>query len=220
LQVARRPLARLAGSLARQMIWPWPIAVVGIEIIGKASGCLHREVPRRKGTHADDWLDLRLPRRLEFVAIDTIWGVMGPDPESVGTRGRPAAGTGIAARLSRRQVLRRGAVAFGGVAGLGLLDPSELFGSAFATPRPIPGGFDLNFNIVPSGAFIHVIPPSVGLEMSSITDFNGVIGGSETQGTARGSDGTRYSFDCDMRFMRGAYVGVDGRLHNGSFGFI
>jgi hypothetical protein len=42
-------------------------------------------------------------------------------------------------------------------------------------------------------------------------------GASETQGTDRGSDGTSYSFDCDMRFMRGAYVGVDGRFYNGSF---
>ena len=56
--------------------------------------------------------------------------------------------------------------------------------------------------------------------MSTIGDFNGVIGGSEIRGTARGSDGTNYDFDTDMRFMRGVYVGLDGRLHNGSFGFI
>ena len=145
---------------------------------------------------------------------------MGPDPDSFASSELLPVGAGVVARFSRRQVLQRSALALGGVAGLGLLDPSKVFGSAFAAPRPIPGGFDLNFNIVPSGAFIHVIAPSVGLEMSSITDFNGVIGGSETQGTAQGSDGTTYSFDCDMRFMRGAYVGVDGRLHNGSFGFI
>ena len=142
---------------------------------------------------------------------------MGPDPEDLGTRARLLAGSGFAARFSRRQLLQRGAVALGGVAGLGLLDPSSVFGSAAAAPRPIPGGFDMSFNIVPSGAFIHVIPPSVGLEMSSITDFNGVVGGSETQGTANQG---AYTFDCDMRFMRGAYVGVDGRLHNSSFGFI
>jgi hypothetical protein len=117
-------------------------------------------------------------------------------------------------------VLQRSAVALGGLAGLGLLDPSSVFGSAAAAARPIPGGFDMDFNIVPSGAFIHILPPSTPFEMSTITDFNGVIGASETQGTARGSDGTTYSFDCDMRFMRGAYVGLDGRLHNGSFGFI
>jgi hypothetical protein len=56
--------------------------------------------------------------------------------------------------------------------------------------------------------------------MSSITDFNGVVAGSETRGTAHGSDGTAYDFDTDMRFMRGAYVGLDGRLRQGAFGFI
>jgi hypothetical protein len=49
--------------------------------------------------------------------------------------------------------------------------------------------------------------------MSSITDFNGVIGGSQTRGTANND---AYSFDCDMRFMRGVYVGLDGRMRNAS----
>jgi hypothetical protein len=145
---------------------------------------------------------------------------MGPDPEYVGTSWTPLAGDGFATRVSRRQLLQRSAIALGGIAGLGLLDPSAVFGSAFSAPRPIPGGFDLDFNLVPSDPFIHVLVPSVGFEMSTITDFNGVIGASETQGTAQGSDGSHYSFDCDMRFMRGAYVGLDGRMHNGSFGFI
>jgi hypothetical protein len=56
--------------------------------------------------------------------------------------------------------------------------------------------------------------------MSTITDFVGVVGGSETRGTARGSDGSTYVFDCDMRFMQGVYVDLEGRQHNGSFGFI
>ena len=145
---------------------------------------------------------------------------MGPDPDDLRTRAQLLVGSGFAARFSRRQVLRGGAVALGGLAGLGLLDPSSVFGSAASAPRPIPGGFDLNFNTVPVDPFIHVLPPSVGSEMSTITDFNGVIGASETQGSARGSDGSQYSFDCDMRFMRGVYVGLDGRKHNGSFGFI
>jgi hypothetical protein len=118
-------------------------------------------------------------------------------------------------------MLRRSAVALGGVAGLGLLDPSLVLGSSkTAAPQPIPGGFDLNFNLVTSDPFIHVLPPGIGFEMSTITDFNGVIGGSETQGNAVGSDGTQYSFDCDMRFMQGVYIGLDNRVHNGSFGFI
>jgi hypothetical protein len=126
----------------------------------------------------------------------------------------------LAARFSRRQLLQRSAVALGGVAGLGLLDPNSVLGSPAAAPRPIPGGFDLNFKPVRKDPFVHVLVPSVGYEMSTITDFNGAIGASETQGTARGSNGRKYSFDCDMRFMRGAYVGLDGRMHNGSFGFI
>jgi hypothetical protein len=126
----------------------------------------------------------------------------------------------VAVRFSRRQLLQRSAVALGGLAGLGLLDPSSVFGSAAVAPRPIPGGFAPDFTPVSSDPFIHVLNPSVGSEMSTITDFNGVIGASETQGAAQGSDGSQYSFDCDMRFMRGAYVGLDGRMHNGSFGFI
>jgi hypothetical protein len=146
---------------------------------------------------------------------------MGPDP---GYDDAPpqtlAADGGFAARLSRRQLMQRGAVVAGGLAGLGLIDPGVAFGSTFAPPGPIPGGFDTNFNIVPEDAFIHLLPPSVGFEMSTITNFNGVIGASETQGSAHGSDGSRYDFDCDMRFMRGVYVGLDGRKHNASFGFI
>jgi len=87
-------------------------------------------------------------------------------------------------------------------------------------PRPIPGGFDENFVPVPSDPFIHVLPPGIGFEMSTITDLNGVVGAAEIRGTAHGSDGTSYDFDADMRFMRGTYVGFDGRRHNAAFGFV
>jgi hypothetical protein len=129
-----------------------------------------------------------------------------------------SAGGDFAARLSRRQLLQAGAVALGGVAGLGALNPATGSGSAFAAPRPIPGGLSLTTGtFVPSGADLHFFSPGIGFEMSTITDFNGVVGGSETRGTANDGD---YSFDCDMRFMRGVYVGLDGRRHNTSFGFI
>ena len=126
----------------------------------------------------------------------------------------------VSGSLSRRQLLGRGAAALGGIAGVGLLDPARALGQPTGEPRPIPGGFDQNFNPVPSDPFIHVLPPGIGFEMSSITDFNGVVGGSETRGTAHGSDGTTYDFDTDMRFMRGVYIGLDGRLRQGAFGFI
>ena len=56
--------------------------------------------------------------------------------------------------------------------------------------------------------------------MATITDFTGVVATTEVQGTARGSDGSTYTFDADMRFMEGLYVGNDGRLRQGSFGFV
>jgi hypothetical protein len=124
------------------------------------------------------------------------------------------------ARISRARFIRRGAVAVGGLAGLGLLDGAPAFARETGEPRPIPGGFDQNFNPVPSDPLVHVLPPSVGFEMTTITDFNGVIGAAEIQGTASGSDGSAYTFDTDMRFMQGAYVGLDGRVYEGAFGFV
>ena len=47
-----------------------------------------------------------------------------------------------------------------------------------------------------------------------------MIAAGEIQGRARGSDGSRYTFDTDMRFMQGTYVGTDGRGRTGSFGFV
>jgi hypothetical protein len=114
-------------------------------------------------------------------------------------------------------MLSRSALA---VAGVGLLGPGAAFAKSTSAPRPIPGGFAKNFKLVPTDAFFHAAPPGIGFEMSTITDFHGVVGGSEIRGTANGSDGSTYGFDTDMRFMRGAYVGQDKRVHHGTFGFI
>jgi hypothetical protein len=124
------------------------------------------------------------------------------------------------AGMSRRQFLRRGAVAAGGLAGLALLDARSAFGQSSTDPKPIPGGFDENFTPVPSDPFIHVLPPAVGFEMATITDFTGFLGAAEIQGTAHGSDNTAYTFDADMRFMKGQYIATDGRLRAASFGFV
>jgi hypothetical protein len=122
--------------------------------------------------------------------------------------------------MSRAQLFRRGAVAAGAVAGFDLLRARSAAGATPADPSPIPGGFDENFNIVPSDPFIHVLPPTIGFEMATITDFDGVIAAAEIQGTAHGTDGKQYTFDTDMRFMKGRYVGMDGRIRVGSFGFV
>jgi hypothetical protein len=122
--------------------------------------------------------------------------------------------------ITRRQALERGAFAAGAVAGIGLWRAVPALAGAGAQPRPIPGGFAEDFSLVPKDPFIHVLPPVFGVEPSTITDFRGVIAAGEVQGRARGSDGSHYSFDCDMRFMRGEYVGLDGRRRVGSFGFV
>ena len=122
--------------------------------------------------------------------------------------------------VSRRELLRSSAAAFGGMSAVGLIGPGLAVASVNRAPRPIPGGFDQQGNLVPKGAAFHSLPPGIGFEMSTITDFNGVVAGSETRGRAHGSDGTTYDFDTDMRFMRGTFRGLDGRIRKGAFGFI
>jgi hypothetical protein len=65
------------------------------------------------------------------------------------------------------------------------------------------------------GTPFHVMFPD-SEEPSSITDFNGFVGATDIQGT--GTSGLL--FDLDMRFMKGVYVGMDGRVHRGTFGFV
>jgi hypothetical protein len=122
--------------------------------------------------------------------------------------------------VSRRTFLRHTAVAAGGLAGLSLLEAP--FGAAAAAvgPKPIPGGFDKNFKLVPRNPALHVFQPLRGGELSTITDFSGYVAATEIQGKATGSDGSKLSFDADMRFMQGMHIATDGRLRAGTFGFI
>ena len=121
---------------------------------------------------------------------------------------------------SRGQFLKAGAGVLGGLAVGGWVDTRPAMAAPSFEPRPIPGGFDATFTPVPADPLIHVLPPAVGFEMSTITDFNGSIAATEVQGNATGSDGSSFTFDTDMRFMSGEYVGGDGRHYNGTFGFI
>ena len=112
--------------------------------------------------------------------------------------------------LSRRQVIKTAA---GGTvaalsAGLWMPGLAQAAGRVSADPKPIP-------ETLFSGAPFHVLSPD-SEEPASITDFNGFVGATEIQGT--GTDGLL--FDVDMRFMQGVYVGMDGRVHQGTFGFV
>ena len=62
------------------------------------------------------------------------------------------------------------------------------------------------------------------VDPSSITDFKGFVGVADVRGTgtARNPDGSVETllFDTDMRFMQGTYIGLDGAVHEATFGFV
>lgn len=111
--------------------------------------------------------------------------------------------------LSRRQVIRTAAGGTAVVLGAGLLAPGLAEAkSASVAPKPIPE------TLIPGTPF-HVLDPG-SEEPSTITDFDGFVGATEIQGKGTGD----LLFDADMRFMQGKYVGVDGKVHRGTFGFV
>ena len=113
--------------------------------------------------------------------------------------------------LSRRQVIRTAAVSAGTAVALssGLLAPVLADAThTSSAPKPIP-------EVLIPGTPFHVLPPD-SEEPSTIYDFNGFVGATEIQG--HGSQDLL--FDVDMRFMQGTYIGEDGRVHHGSFGFV
>ena len=119
-------------------------------------------------------------------------------------------------------MLRRGAGAVVAMSGLYATGPKRARAIAYDTtgPKPIPGGFSASFKPVASNAVAHVFQPAKGVELNTIGDFDGFVAATEIQGKAKASDGSAYSFDCDMRFMHGSYVALDGHLKQGTFGFI
>ena len=128
------------------------------------------------------------------------------------------------AMLSRRQFIRASTVATGAALSAGLWIPAvaHASGGAQVAPRPIPGGLQ---PFGPGTEVFHVFLPGHGAEPSTITDFNGFIGIAETHGTGTGTDTrtgatTPLLFDNDTRFMQGVYVGVDGKKHRATFGFV
>jgi hypothetical protein len=132
------------------------------------------------------------------------------------------AGEVRSAAVSRRQFLgTAGATGVGLGLGSGLLTSAAAVadsGGSAVLPRPIPSGF-----VTPVGVFIHHHLPGRGIEASQITDFRGTIGLAQLAGTGTGTlNGTssKLNFEIDNRFMQGTYVGVDGRRHRGTFGFI
>lgn len=112
--------------------------------------------------------------------------------------------------LSRRQIIRTAAGGTAAALGSGLFLPGAAQAATHlpAAPKPIP-------EVLIPGTSFHVLPPA-SEEPSTITDFNGFVGATQLQGT--GTDDLLY--DVDMRFMQGIYVGVDGKVHRGTFAFV
>jgi hypothetical protein len=66
---------------------------------------------------------------------------------------------------------------------------------------------------------------AAGRDPSLIFNFDGVIGQADLNLTGTGTDTTtgasaHYGFHTDMRFMKGKFMGTDGRVHRGAFAFI
>jgi hypothetical protein len=122
--------------------------------------------------------------------------------------------------ISRRSFLGGAAGAAGAIAGASLLHPlTGLAKQPFnATPRPT----DTIHTI--GGVDFHLTFFGPGLDPSSIADFNGFTGVADVQGTGTATNPDQSTetllFDTDMRFMKGVYVGLDGAVHKGAFGFV
>jgi hypothetical protein len=122
--------------------------------------------------------------------------------------------------LSRRRFLGASAAVAGAVAGAELWLPAvEAADRGGMAPKPIPGGLPFN------GKTVHVFLPGTGAELATIFDFDGAIGvanvdGAGTAVNTKTGERSRLLFDVGMRFMQGAYVGVNGHQHNATFGFV
>lgn len=131
-------------------------------------------------------------------------------------------------RLSRRALIKGAAgVGLAGTLGatLGGLRPSSALAAAPGpgVPNPIPGGLDIG------GTIFHVKLPGLlhpaDDEPATITDFNGamafaVIDGMGTRTQVSTGETAHLPYELDMRFMKGVFVGTDGRVHRGTFGFV
>jgi hypothetical protein len=104
----------------------------------------------------------------------------------------------------------------GAAMGVGLLPTAVLAAKpSSSAPKPTPNTVFDTFHVTFFGP---------GIDPSSIGDFNGFVGVADVQGTgtATNPDGSTETllFDTDMRFMSGVYVGQDGAVHKGTFGFV
>jgi hypothetical protein len=115
---------------------------------------------------------------------------------------------------SRRQFLGTSAAATAAMGTSPLWFP-VLADASGRDPVHIPGGFAPGYH-----AFL-----GAGVEPSSIFNYKGTTGVAAVRGTGTGwntetEESMPLLFDSDNRFMRGVYIGIDGREYEGTFGFV
>jgi hypothetical protein len=120
--------------------------------------------------------------------------------------------------LSRRHFLAATGLAGGAIVTSSAWMPA-LAKTANAAPRPIPYGTMIG------GTLFHFQSPTPNTDESSIYDFKGTVGVAEISGPGAGVHNgaplaSNAEFGSDNRFMKGVYVGTDGKRHHGTFGFI
>jgi hypothetical protein len=122
-----------------------------------------------------------------------------------------------------RALSRRNFLAAAGLAG-GAVVTSSAWMPAFAktgtvAPRPIPYGTMIG------GKLFHFQGTAPNMDESSVYDFKGTVGVANIDGPGAGVHAgeplpSDSEFGSDNRFMKGVYVGTDGKHHHGTFGFI
>lgn len=146
--------------------------------------------------------------------------------------GRPIVGGRMAPAVpgpnpSRRQFLRAAAGAAGIALGAGTL-PARAGGDC-PDPVPIPGGLDFLGNGTVYHVYAHGYPGFGGdpgtEDPCSIWHFNGHFGLAYVRGMGTHTDKlsgvrTHLPWEVDLRFMKGEYVGADGKRHHGVFAFV
>jgi hypothetical protein len=141
--------------------------------------------------------------------------------DGLGVRRRHRGHTHLSMAISRRQFLGTAVGAAGLLLGSSVLSPAR--DAACPDPEHIPGGF------TEFGHFYHQLYPDQDTahteDPSTITNFRGRIGlayveGMGTHTNKMTGDVTRLPFRVDLRFMKGTYVGKDGKRHHGAFAAI
>jgi hypothetical protein len=147
--------------------------------------------------------------------LDAQQWVIPPEADPVSHHLRHA----VRRALTRRAFIGSMAAVTGAAAGAGLI-PVLARAAKPSNAAPVP----TSNTIVIGGLTFSLTFFGDGIDPSSINDFNGFVGVADVQGTgiATNPDGSTETllFDTDMRFMNGVYVGADGAVHKGAFGFV